>query len=60
MDEDEQWQELVRSIRKATRILNYDIPGQDMPLYLDWPAGAKLHKDLWNEVYLRNAKRRRS
>lgn len=56
MDEEEKWQALMRSIRKAAKILNWDYNTVDMPNYLDWKEGADLHRKLWDLVYLQKVK----
>ena len=51
MDEEEKWQELTKSILAAAKILGWDITEEDLPEPLNWKAGAKMHKELWNNVY---------
>lgn len=49
--ETEKWQAMMNSIRKAAKILNYDLTEEEMPEPLDWKAGSHLHERLWAEVY---------
>jgi len=51
MDEDEEWNLLILSIKKAARILNINLDKEDIPEYLNWFAGRTMHKNLWNQVY---------
>lgn len=51
MDTDEKWEALLRSIRKAAKILSIDLTEEDMPRYQDWIAGADMHRKLWDLVY---------
>lgn len=54
MDEDNYiWDNLIRSINKAARILNIDLTEADIPQYPDWYAASKTHKNLWDLVYLK-------
>ena len=56
MDKDTQWQELIRSMNRAARILNIDLTEKDIPEYLDWYTARKIHRSLWNQVYLKKRK----
>ena len=51
------WDNLIRSINKAARILGFDLTETDMPQYPNWFAARKLHSNLWNLVYLKNKER---
>ena len=54
MTEEEKWEELLRSMRKAARILGMTLEEDDLPEYLNWFSGAKMHQNLWDQVYLQN------
>ena len=56
MDEFGKWEVMMSSIRKAAHILNIPFEEEDYPEYLNWKAGADMHKRIWAQVY---AKRRR-
>ena len=56
MDEYEKWDAIMRSIRKAARILNIDLTEQDVPEHLNWFVARKMHRYLWDQVYLQNIK----
>jgi len=56
MTEEEKWNALILSIKKAAKILGIDLTEEDIPEYLNWFSGAKMHKNLWNSVYLLNVK----
>lgn len=51
MDEGEQWEAMMYSIRKAAKILNIDLTEEDLPEYMNWAAGRHMHRDLWARVY---------
>lgn len=51
MDEQEKWEQLMASIRKAAKILNIDLTEADIPRYLDWRAASDMHKRLWDLIY---------
>ncbi len=49
----EKWEALMRSIRRAARILNLDLTEVDMPDYLNWEVASDIHQNLWSMVYQR-------
>ena len=51
MDTEYMWDNLIRSINKAARILRIDITEVEIPQYPNWYAARILHKNLWNLVY---------
>lgn len=51
MSEEDKWEKLMASIRKAAHILNLDLTEQDYPDYLNWPVGTAMNKNLWARVY---------
>ncbi len=53
MPEEEKWELLMASIRKAAHILKLDLTEQDLPDYLNWVVGRDLNKNLWARVYLK-------
>ena len=53
MDEQEKWETLMRSIRRAAKILNIDLTEADMPDYLNWRVASSLHEKLWSLIYSR-------
>ena len=53
MDTHEKWNALVRSIRKAAHILNLELTERDLPEYMNWFAGPKMNKRLWDLVALK-------
>ena len=55
-DENEEWNTIVRSIRKAARILKRDLTETDMPDYGNWFAARTIHNYLWDQVKLQNIK----
>lgn len=58
MNEEDKWNALIRSIKKAARILSEDLEEIDMPEYLNWRVGTDMNQHLWNQVYLKNLRRR--
>jgi len=54
MTEYEMWDAIIRSIRKAARILRIYLTEPDMPEHMNWFAARTMHKYLWDQVYLRN------
>jgi len=54
MTEDEKWELLMASIRKAARILGIELTEKDMPEYLNWFVGRKMNEELWGRVYSRD------
>ena len=55
MSEEEKWEKLMASIRKAAHILNEDLTERDMPEYLNWPVGTDMNKRLWAQVHRKRA-----
>ena len=55
MSEEEKWEKLMASIRKAAHILNIDLTEKDMPEYLNWPVGRDMNKRLWARVHRKRA-----
>jgi hypothetical protein len=53
MTEDEHWQTLMKSCRKACNILGIDFRE---PMYLDWIAGRNYYNTLWGQVKLKKNK----
>jgi len=53
MNEDEKWEALIKSIRKAAHILGKTLNEEDMPDYLNWFVGTKMNDNLWAQVYAR-------
>lgn len=51
LSEEEKWESMMRSIRKAAKILKIDLTERDIPEYLNWTEGSRLHDDLWDRVY---------
>lgn len=51
MGEEEKWEAIMRSIRKAAHILRMDLTERDMPDYLNWPVATDMNKRLWAMVY---------
>ena len=49
----EKWIELLRSIRKAAKILNMDLTEEDMPDGQNWFMASKMNKRLWDLVRLK-------
>ena len=49
------WDDLVRSINDAARILGTEVREQDMPT--DYPGLVQMHKDAWGRVRAKNADR---
>ena len=52
MDEEEKWNRLMMSIRKAARILNLELTEPDMPQPSDWRYASSLNSRLWGLVTL--------
>lgn len=46
--EDEKWQAMMASCRKACKILGEEFKE---PEYLNWPLGSRYHDDLWTKVH---------
>lgn len=44
------WEDILRSIFKAARILGVDITEQDLPDYDNYKELVALHKELWARV----------
>ena len=57
MNTEYSWDNLIRSINKAARILGIEITEAEMPQYPNWYAARQMHDNLWKMVY---AKRPRS
>ena len=53
MGEDEKWEALLKSIRRAAKILNIDLTERDLPDYLNWVVASDMNKNLWARVYRR-------
>ena len=53
MTEQEAWQQMMRSCRKACKVLSMEFKEPD---YLNWGAGRSYHRNLWAEVKHRRAK----
>jgi hypothetical protein len=47
---DKQWISLLRSIKRAAKILNIDLTEKDIPEYGEWYSAVKLHSYLWSMV----------
>ena len=60
MDEGEQWEAMMYSIRKAARILNIDLTEEDLPEYMNWVAGRHMYRELWAQVYSKTQKKKSS
>lgn len=56
MDEGEQWEAMMASIRKAAKILNMDLTERDLPEYMNWVVGRHMHRNLWAQVYNKTRK----
>ena len=56
MNTEYSWDNLIRSINKAARILGIEITEAEMPQYPNWYAARQMHDNLWKMVY---AKQRR-
>ena len=54
MTEEEKWEALIRSIKKAAHILGKTLNEEDMPDYLNWTVGRDMNERLWARVYSRN------
>lgn len=50
------WDDLVRSINDAARILRIDVTERDMPD--SYPGLVQMNKDLWGRVRAKNADRK--
>ena len=57
MDEFENWETLMRSIRRAAKILNIDLAEADMPDYLNWSVASDMHRNLWALIYSKRKKK---
>lgn len=57
MDEFDKWEELVKPIKQAAKILNIDLTEADLPEYLNWKVGADMHRKLWDKVYAKRKKK---
>ncbi len=53
MTEQEKWQILMHSCRRACKLLNIDFKE---PMYLDWTAGRNYYSTLWGQVRLKKNK----
>jgi len=53
VNEEDKWNALMRSIRKAARILNIDLSPEAMPEYMNWLVARTMHRYLWDQVYLK-------
>jgi len=47
MTEEEKWQRMMASCRKAANIIGIDFRE---PPYLDWKYGSQYHRTLWRQV----------
>ena len=56
MDEGEQWEAMMYSIRKAAKILNMDLTEEDLPEYMNWTVGRDMHYRIWAKVYSKTRK----
>ena len=52
MTEQQKWQNMMFSCRKACKVLNIDFVE---PMYLDWKNGNKYHDTLWGQVRLKRS-----
>jgi hypothetical protein len=50
MTEQDKWQILMHSCRRACKLLNIDFKE---PMYLDWTAGRNYYSTLWGQVRLK-------
>lgn len=53
MDQEENWTSLIRSIKRAGKILNIDLTESDMPQPFDWRYASDFNRHLWNLVRLK-------
>ena len=57
MEEEEKWEALMMSIRRAAKISNIDLTEADMPDYLNWYVASDMHRNLWALVYHKRKKK---
>jgi hypothetical protein len=57
MSEEDSWNTIIHSIKRAARILNINLTETDMPDYENWLAARTIHNYLWNQVYLKRKKK---
>lgn len=50
------WEALMRSVRKAARILGEDLTERDMPDYQNWDLAREMHRNLWARIRNRRKK----
>lgn len=50
LNEQDKWELLMASIRRAANILGIDLTERAMPDYLNWFIGRDMSKRLWNRV----------
>jgi len=50
MTKEEEWENLIKSIKKAAHRLNEDLTERDMPDYMNWFVAREMHRNLWARV----------
>ena len=56
MTKEEEWENLIKSIKKAAHRLNEDLTERDMPDYMNWFVAREMHRNLWARVRRKNKK----
>lgn len=47
----EEWEALLKSIRRAAHVLGEDLTERDLPDYQNWFEAREMHKRLWARVH---------